>query len=395
MSETKFLTACAVTKGPRHHFFGYYDKFPWNSTGRYIVVLEIDFIDRPNEPEDSATVGLVDLHENNKWIPLAKTRAWNWQQGSMLHWLPTEPDCMIIHNDREKDRFVSVIRDIHTGETRTLPRPVYAVSKDGKSAVTLNFARVHQTRPGYGYCGLSDPWQDELYPKEDGIYWMDLTTGENRLIISLAQIVDIRHDSSMDNAKHWFNHLLFSPDDTRFIFLHRWKRSDGGRFTRLFTANRDGSEIYCVSDHEMVSHFDWKNPRQILAWARQKGIDDQYFLFTDQTDNKEIVGEGILTCDGHCSYSPDRRWILTDTYPDKERMRTLILYRPSDKRRIDIGKFFAPPELDGEIRCDLHPRWSRDGKKVCIDSVHEGERQVYVLDVCEPLVNKLTSFAVT
>lgn len=381
MSKDKYPSVHAVTKGPKHHFFGYYDKFPWDATGRYLAALETTFIHRPPNPDDCATVGLVDLENDNKWIPLAETHAWNWQQGSMLHWLPTAPDRLIIHNDRNGNKFVSVIRDVHTGETRTLPRPVYAVSHDGKSAVTLNFARVHQTRPGYGYCGLPDPWEDELHPDEDGIYWIDLTTGENRLIISLAQIMEIRHDPSMDDAKHWFNHLLFNPDDTRFIFLHRWKRPEGGWWTRLFTANPDGSDIYCVADHGMVSHFDWKNPRQILAWARQKEIGDRYFLFTDQTDEKKIVGEGILTCDGHCSYSPDRKWILTDTYPDKERMRTLILYRPSDKQRIDIGKFFAPKALNGEIRCDLHPRWSRDGKQVCIDSAHEGERQVYVVSI--------------
>jgi Tol biopolymer transport system component len=33
------------------------------------------------------------------------------------------------------------------------------------------------------------------------------------------------------------------------------------------------------------------------------------------------------------------------------------------------------------LRCDLHPRWSRDSKKVSIDSAHEGSRQIYVLDV--------------
>lgn len=96
-----------------------------------------------------------------------------------------------------------------------------------------------------------------------------------------------------------------------------------------------------------------------------------------------IVGEGVLDRDGHCSYSPDRRWILTDSYPDRESYRTLILYRPADHRRIDIGRFYSAKKITGEFRCDLHPRWNRDGTQVCIDSIHEGSRQLYVLDVSE------------
>lgn len=374
----------AVTSGPKHHFFGYYDKFPWDATGRCMLALETTFINRPPDPVDTAVISLIELGENDRWQPLAETRAWNWQQGTMLQWMPSAPDREIIFNDIDGDRFISVIMDVHTGKKRHLPMPIYAVSRDGKSAVTPNFARVHRTRPGYGYVGLPDLLEDAPHPEEDGIYWMDLTTGEYLLIISLAQITQIRHNPTMDGGvQHWFNHLLVNHDDTRFILLHRWRREDGGRWTRMFTANLDGSEIYCVADHDMTSHFDWKDSKDILAWARQHDIGDRYFLFTDQTEEREIVGEDILTTDGHCSYSPDGRWILTDAYPDKEQKRTLILYHPVENKRIDIGRFYSPPEITGEIRCDLHPRWSRDGNQVCIDSVHEGERQVYVLDVSE------------
>ena len=110
-------------------------------------------------------------------------------------------------------------------------------------------------------------------------------------------------------------------------------------------------------------------------------MDRRYALLTDRTQDVDIVGEGVLTCDGHCSWSPDRRWVLTDTYPDAENIRTLILYHPETATRVDIGRFYSPPDLKGPIRCDLHPRWSRDGKQVCIDSAHEDTRQMYVLDV--------------
>ncbi|MEW6356924.1 MAG: hypothetical protein AB1696_11390 [Planctomycetota bacterium] len=382
--EVRDLAVKAVTRGPAHHYFGYYDKFPWDATGRYMLALETTFIDRTQSPNDVAVIGRIDLQNDCRWEPVAETRAWNWQQGTMLHWLPTAPDRCIIHNDRG-DTFFSVIRDLKTGKTRRLPRPIYALSPDGKQAVTLNFARVHRTRPGYGYCGLPDLWENEIHPANDGIYWMDVATGENKLIISLAQIVKIQHNDTMDGVTHWFNHLQFNTDGTRFLFLHRWRAADGKRwFTQMFTANHDGSDICCVADHGMVSHFDWRDPNHILAWAHHNEMGNHFYLYTDQSDEIQIVGKDTLTSDGHCSYSPDRRWILNDTYPAREdRTRTLMLYRPADDRRVDIGRFFAPPQYDGEIRCDLHPRWSRDGKYVCFDSIHEGMRQMYVIDVAE------------
>jgi len=188
----------------------------------------------------------------------------------------------------------------------------------------------------------------------------------------------------MESKKHYVNHLQFNHDDTRLLFLHRWFWGHG-HLTRKFTANPDGSDICCLWDQDMVSHFDWRNPRQILAWAHHREIGDRYFLSTDRTDRIEVVGDGVLTADGHCSYSPDGRWILTDSYagaagaePGK---RPLHLYHPGNKRLIEIGQFLSPGDQGGPERCDLHPRWSRDGKQVCIDSIHEGSRQVYVLDV--------------
>jgi hypothetical protein len=59
-----------------------------------------------------------------------------------------------------------------------------------------------------------------------------------------------------------------------------------------------------------------------------------------------------------------------------------MFYRPSDGKLVKLGKFFIRANTTGEFRCDLHPGWSRDGKYVCIDSMHSDDtRQMYVLDV--------------
>lgn len=383
-SVTKRATAIcpfrSVTSEPDNHFFGYYDKFPWDRSGRYLLAGEVHFMDHSPRPDEPLTLGRIDTANGDRWERFGETPAWNWQQGTMLQWLPSDPSRLVIYNTRHDGRFAAEIRDLKTSEIRALPRPIYTLSRSGRYALSLNFARVQRTRPGYGYPGVPDPGADDPHPENDGIWRMDLETGENTLIVNLAQAARIKPKPDMDEGEHWFNHLLFNTTDTRFIFLHRWRTGQGRWRTRMLTAGPDGSDIRIVADENMVSHFDWRDAHHILAWATHNGK-NAYWLFDERTGKAEIVGATVFDRDGHCSYSPDRRWILTDMYPDAERMQTLILYKIADGKRVDVGRFYLSKEHKGELRCDLHPRWSRDGRQICIDSAHTGKRQMYVLDI--------------
>lgn len=373
----------AITQGRAGHWFGYYDKDQFDPTDRYVLGMEVDFQDRTPTPEDVIELGMVDLEDGDRWIPLGKTRAWSWQQGCMLQWVPGTDD-EVIYNDREGAEFISIILNVKTGEKRRLPRAVYALTPDGKRAVGTDFARIDDTRPGYGYKGGVDPGAGELVPKSGGIYVLDLETGDSKTIITYEQIAALPSEMQK-NGRHWFNHLLVSPGGERFIFLHRAYRDapkEGGWQTRMFTANLDGSDLYSVNDNGMVSHFIWKTPTEILAWSREPETENRFHLYTDQVPGAEVVGGDVLIKDGHCTYSPDRQWILTDKYPDSERMHHLMLYRPSDGKLVFLGKFYLSKKHDGEFRCDLHPGWSRNGKYICIDSMNSGDRrQMYLLDV--------------
>ncbi len=379
--ENQCPAARAVTRGPRHHWFGYYDKCPWDKTGRYLLVMENNFCDRQPNPGEQITIGMVDLKNGDRFIPLDTTPAWSWQQGTMLQWLGSAPDREIIYNSVEDGQYIAVIRDVHSGKTRRIPRPIYAVSPDGKQAVTLNFDRLHRLRPGYGYCALPEKHADVAAPKDYGISWMNIATGEHKLIIPIAWAAENKPDDRFKDAHHWFNHLQFNPSGTRFCFLHRWAVPGKPWATRFYTAKPDGSDVCLICDSGMVSHFDWRDDTTLLAWARTKEKGDHFYLFDARTGEAKVVGEGVLTRDGHCNYSPDRRWFLNDTYPDKERMQTLMVVRTADEKRIDIGKFYMPPKFTGPWRCDLHPRWNRDGTQVCVDAVENETRQVFVVDV--------------
>ncbi len=377
----------AITRGPRFHWFGYYDKLQFDPACRYVLGMEVDFEHRSPRPEDLVRLGMIDLGEGDRWIPLAETKAWNWQQGAMLQWLPGS-DREVIYNDRDGDRYIAVILDVRSGRKRKLPAPVYAVSPDARWAVTTDFRRLADTRPGYGYNGIPDPNREVLAPEDAGIWHVDLKTGRTRLVISIAQIV--RTPSPPPNprfdwtgAKHWFNHLLISPDGRRFIFLHRWTGGAAGsrRFTRMFTADPDGKNLHLVDGFGGVSHFIWRDARHILAWATRPPLGGRFYLFEDRSERVEPVGAEVMTGDGHCSYLPGKRWILNDTYPDRQRMQHLYLFDTETGRRVPLASFHSPPEYTGEWRCDLHPRFSPDGRLVTVDSPHRGGRQIYLLDL--------------
>jgi hypothetical protein len=369
-----------LTRGPRFHWFGYYDKFQFDPTDRLILGMEVDFDLRSPRPEDEIRIGVIDREDGNRWTELDKTSAWCWQQGCMLQWLPGSQH-EIIWNDRGREGFVSHILDLKTGRKRTLPLPIYAASPDGRWAVTTDFRRLADTRPGYGYVGFPDPYGDRLAPEQSGIWWMDLTTGEHKLIISVAQIADIPfRGENTSRAKHWFNHLLVNPGGKRFVFLHRWRQPGAaGWLTRMITANPDGTQIRILDDNGVTSHFIWRDDEHILAWSRREPPGG-FFLFEDRPEKE--VRLVYRDPDGHCNYLPGAEWIVCDTYPDSDRLQHLYLYHATSGEKVPIGAFHSPPEFQGEWRCDTHPRVSRSGRWICIDSpAGKDGRQMFLVDL--------------
>jgi len=362
-----------------HYFFGYYDKSPWNIENNKILFLKSEFAKRIPSKNDKIDIGFFDVKENKKNI-IGESKAWSLQQGNMLQWLNGESDQLIIYNDFENGEYCSVIHDIYNGIKKKLPLPIYTISSNGKYALTLNFDRLKHTSPGYGYNNRDYKNKDSKIPKNDGIWKMNLESSKYKLIISYNDIINFQPKKEFKNSIHWVNHLEFNTNDKRFVFLHRW-RYKNKRYSRMLTADIDGNDLYCLSDYDMVSHFTWKDNNHILAWARQPKFGDNYYIFKDKSEIVNTFAKDILDKDGHPSFSPDGRFLLTDTYPNDGRISTLILYDTKRKKRFDLGKYFSPFEYSRIYRCDLHPRWDRKGNKICFDSVHEGKRNIYILDV--------------
>ena len=108
-SRSSFPPIRQITRGPGFHWFGYYDKLQFSPDNRFVLSNKVSFEHRSPAAEDAIEIGMVDLHDNDKWIPLGSTRAWNWQQGCMLQWIPGTAS-KIIFNDRQQDRLPAGLR---------------------------------------------------------------------------------------------------------------------------------------------------------------------------------------------------------------------------------------------------------------------------------------------
>lgn len=95
-------------------------------------------------------------------------------------------------------------------------------------------------------------------------------------------------------------------------------------------------------------------------------------------------GQGLA---GHLVFSPDGKTMLADTYPSPEQIQTLALVESVTGKFVKLGEFrHSVPEAVGDVRCDLHPRWCRDGKRVTVDSIDDGRRGVYLLELPEKII---------
>ncbi|MGK7395735.1 MAG: hypothetical protein ACNS62_14240 [Candidatus Cyclobacteriaceae bacterium M3_2C_046] len=392
--NTRNVPVRAITGGPKFHWFGYYDKLQFDPTNKLVLGMEVDFEHRTPEASDVIKVGMVDTEHGDKWIELGQSSSWGWQQGCMLQWIPNSGS-EIIWNDRQDGQFVSHIMDVHSGKKRTLPKPVYALSQDGEWAIGADFARIQNLRPGYGYKGVSDPYQQVNAPEESGIYRINLKTGQHQLVIPIAKAAAIPYDGQkLDDKWHYFNHLLVSPDSERFIFLHRWRDEPTGHYgggftTRMFTADKNGNDLYILDPSGYTSHFIWKDPQHVCAWTKPEGEESAFYLFKDKTEQVEIIGKEEMVVNGHNTYLPQtsNEWILNDTYPQgPNREQIPYIYHVPTRKKLELGRFHSPEAYKGEWRCDTHPRSSNDGKKVVIDSPHQGGRQMYLMDI-EELLN--------
>lgn len=353
------------------HFVGFYDLCPWNGQSRFLVH------ELPDSTNPTAEASVVVLEDGERHT-VARTNAWNYQQGSRLQWYPPRKNTLVF-NDIEGDDTVSRFVTTDDEPVRTVTHPVQAVNPVADEFLSIDYRRLSYNAPGYGYRPPAAVSDETLREPADGGLLRVESDGTTTVSVSLAELMAFTENSA--HIDHHIHHVVYAPDGNRFVFLHRW--DDGGtERTQLFVA-RHGEPPKLLIQHPALSHFSWLDNRRLFLWGGTDAGGTGYYTVdveTGKTDRVEpLAGYG----DGHPSVGPDGEWIVMDTYPDRSRKRHLTLYHRPSERVVSLGQFLEPFGFDGKTRCDLHPRWNHDGTLISIDSACEGRRQSYIIDVGE------------
>ena len=266
---------------------------------------------------------------------------------------------------------------------QTSSKPCYTVSADGKTGLSLDFSRLHSLRLGYGYAELPEKTKGVALPNATAVWKIDIETGKTTDLLKYTDFANFepRHEMKEDGSVHKVNHLMLSPNGKRFMVLYRWFCGQR-KYTRLVTCNVDGSDMYVLSDDDMVSHCYWKNDEEIIAFENKHESGTGYYLMKDKTKEYTHLW-ACISNDGHPSYSPlHNSMVVFDSYPDKRRVQEIKIANDNDVKGLNIkvvAKVFSPFKYDNDTRCDLHPRWRQDGKAICFDGTFEGYRGLYVV----------------
>ncbi len=384
-----------ITHGPDyHHFYGYIGHVgntPWNESGRYMATMRSPFDDHMPGPGEAADIVLLDTENGYRGKVIDKTLGWNPQQGTMMYWNPGQAETQLFFNDRDP-RTQKVFTVLYDVEKRERIREYRfddtsfgnsGVAQNGGWFLGINYARMARLRPVTGYKGTADWTEGVLHPEDDGIFRVNIASGEKQLIVSfasLAKALEESHPQVKDTAL-FINHTLWNRDDDRIYFFARgnFSRSREDRINAAFTADPDGSNLSFHKLH-VGGHPEWGKGHQLIG-----SLDGRQVIY--DTDKQEVVGtigspEAIPEPEGDTAVSRDFRWLVNGW--GGEENNQYVIYRMEDGAYVWTEPYSRNGMAHGDLRQDQGPCWSRDSSKVYFPAFAEdGTRQMFVIHISE------------
>ena len=434
------LKVMRLTHGPKHHLFGFHDLLISNHLGDKYLALEADIINRPPLPGEKFGVGYIQDGEfvrvgettamnypqgsRQQWIAGTELFTVNNRVGnawgtdvydattnklvdryeSTTHMLTrdgkyalgldyarlhrlggygyTGIDDMNSNDPYPKNTGIS-ITDMNTKETKLLVS-VRQVAECGTSNIPSN-SHHYLTHLCLNPSSSRVAFLHRYFMPDGGLMTRLMTVGINGSGLRCL-------------AQGFLSHFDWQNDNQIYIY------------------GRSGSSIDSVRNNPLLRNpfisYSLKTTKKIVKFfiGKNKSLSGgMSFIKVEDSPNAQTTpfAKDTIPHDGHPMTHPfNRDWCVCDTYPDNAGDRELFFYQFSTNTRVNVGTFrrlFDTPDttmkdkflcgMDEKIlsgismeliaftrsglHCDLHPRWSADGKWAVFDSIHEGSRQIY------------------
>ncbi|MBQ9558577.1 MAG: hypothetical protein IJV08_01145 [Bacteroidaceae bacterium] len=422
---SNYITPIFETPSESSEWFGYYNYDVLNQNQSLLLCNRAPYDGKAPVKGAKIELGSYDIH-NGQWHHIGESDSWNWQQGSMLQWVPNRNN-QVIYNCSKNGRIISCIHNLTTNINKELDFPIYGITPDGKKSISIDLERSYWCR-AYHYQSVANPEREGRVYEDDGIFEIDLEKNTRKKIISIQEIIATDKRSYFAQCKHWVEHVMISPSGKKICFLHRFSPEGNvlNYKTRPFIADINGSNLQVIPDWDSYSwsHWGWKSDDEFVIYAIKTSISDEDFLRPAQlSSNKNIshsakqkaiqlirsyipqsfidkmrsqvksyrfyeCKEGhialkencampIFGIDGHPSFTADGRYMITDSYPDNKGFQRLIIYDTITQKGIIVGKFFAT-YWNNPASCDLHPKLCRNNDFLAVDTAYDKKHHTMV-----------------
>ena len=362
-----------------HYFFAYYDM---RATGDGInqnhLCHRVKFMDRIPTKEDVCEIGYL---KDKKFYKIGETTAWNFQQGAMLQYHPFKENT-VYYNVVKDGKFVTVTHNFETGEKSYTDMATACVSPNGKYGLSVNYGRIFAFRPGYGYAGCKDEFENVNVPKDDGVFLTDMESGKSKLLVTYEDMLEESGFTSED--KILVNHITFNTTSDRYVMLVRNFPIPGRMWSTSMMIGDLNGNVKTVVKNTYVSHYKWISPNEILVHCnvhKDKEVWNLYVINVDDGSYKEYDSfyYHIKGCspDIHCTQTPDGKYFIGDGYPFEGYRGILATEIDTLKSKVILWVKTVEPE-DGDARCDLHARYVFNGKYVSFDTTMNDKRQIAI-----------------
>ena len=375
----KLITVSSCSKIRKAHpggsFFGYFDCCPENIDGLQLFNKFIEV----GEQRGGVEIQIFD-ERLDQVLDTVTSNCSNFQQGCRAQWLDNNTFLFNFFCEKQQIYKAAKYNLSEKSICEEYDFPVETAYKDN-FYLSISYERLDHFLPEYGY-------ERKRYGKDyrlkssarDGIKYVDLSTGQPRTLISLKQLLEMEEVCAAEPIQHCVLHCSISPDGKQFVFVHR-SFTDGIRSDRLYRFSLSDESLICISEGPVISHYCWRNNETIICFGSVEGDRPRYMVIDVASGSKASLNIPLLNDlpDGHPTIF--NATLVVDTYPDLWGYQRLIAFDLNELSHRTIGRFPHHPKFFSAKRCDLHPRFSRDGQTIFVDTVANGVRQFLALEI--------------